>query len=110
MRITQLQPDNWTGLPITAAINPINDKLRMNTIPQSTEAGRVYQLYYEKAIGLQFTNDTFPFNDTIVEELYAAVAAIFRDDKGQGVNAPAARQNLAVALSLGNKQHLRSRY
>lgn len=110
MRMAQLQPQNWTGLPIRAAISPISGDLRMDYIPQSDDAGKVYQLYYEKRLSLQFTNDTFPFSDTIVEELYAAVAAVWRADKGEGMNESVARRNLSVALSLASKQPLRQRY
>jgi hypothetical protein len=110
MRIIQRQPDNWTGLPIWAAINPINGKLRMYTIPQADDGGRIYQLYYEKRLTLQFTNDTFPFSDTIVEELYSPVAAVWRADKGEGIDELTARRNLSIAASLLSKQPLRQKY
>ena len=110
MRNVQLQPDNWTGTPIQAAVNPTNGKLRMDTIPQSDDAGEAYTLFYDAEILLKFENDIFPFPDTVTRQLYPAVAAIWRDDKGQGTNTPGARQALAIAVSLIPKTQLRKRY
>ena len=110
MRRLQLQPDNFTGRPIRATINPSTGKLRMDTIPQSDDAGEIYQLYYDAEQFVKFENDTFPFPDTSVRQLVSAAAAVWRDDKGQGVNGQVARQNLAVAISLIPKSQLRQRY
>ena len=110
MRKLQLQPANFTGRPIRATINPSTGDLRMDTVPQSDDAGEVYQLYYDAEQFVKFENDTFPFPDTCVRELVSAAATIWRDDKGQGTNGPAARQNLAIAISLIPQSQLRQRY
>lgn len=110
MRNVQLQPDNWTGTPIQATVNPTNGKLRMDTIPQSDDDGETYKMLYDAEILLKFENSPFPFPDTAVRQLYPAVSAIWRDDKGQGTNTPGARQALSIAISLISKSQLRARY
>ena len=73
----QLQPSNHTGSPHFYAINPTNGNFRLDAIPTSNEAGRVYTYNYRKTIRFSTATDTFPFSDQIVEELMPAVKEVW---------------------------------
>ncbi len=72
------------GLPLYYAINTTNGNIEIDSEPTSTENGRAYVFVYEKRIALAAVSDTFPFSDTVVEELQIAVVEVFerkRKDK-----------------------------
>lgn len=73
MRASQIQPQNYKGRPYAAVIKPTNKKLYMEFIPQSTEAGSVYDLIYDKDLNLSNPSDQFPFNTNVFNALTAAV-------------------------------------
>lgn len=80
MRRDQLIPSNFTGLPIYGAISPVDEKLYFDRIPQSTEAGLVYTLAYDKDLALATESDTFPFSDAVYRALVPVVAEFMRRD------------------------------
>lgn len=69
MRKDQPQPGNYTGLPYFATINPATGMLRFERAATSVEAGRIYELFYDKRLSLALAADTFPFSDTVVDSL-----------------------------------------
>lgn len=81
MRIDQLQPANWTGLPTYAVINPTNGKLRFNTAATVNENGRVFELLYDQRIHLINATDTFPFSDTVVDSLVPAWSELWKREQ-----------------------------
>lgn len=89
MRAVQLQPQNWTGLPTWATINPTTGKLRMDVSPTATDAGKVYTLLYDKRLALTAASDTFPFSDTVVDCMVPAWKEMFcreqRNNYDQGL-------------------------
>lgn len=84
MRRDQLQPGNYTGIPIFAAVEPINKKLRVNTTPTAAENGLAYTMHYEKLFGLSSASDTFPMEDDIVRDMVQAFHQRYRSEmKGE---------------------------
>jgi hypothetical protein len=54
-----------TGLPVYAAINPVNGELHLDRAPTSVENGRVYTYQYDKELVLSLAADTVPFKDAV---------------------------------------------
>lgn len=77
MRLDQLIPSQWTGLPNAAAINPETNKLRLDREPTSEEAGRAYVFVYDKELTFTLAADVFPFVDTIFQALVPVVSDSF---------------------------------
>ncbi len=69
MRIDQLQPGEWTGLPNFAVISPENGSLRLDRTPTGDDIGKVYVMKYDKRFNLTLITDTFPFSDSVVDGL-----------------------------------------
>jgi hypothetical protein len=100
MRREQLQPSQWTGLPMFAAINPTTGDLRMDRAPDDDSAGLVFVLLYDKNNGMSAATDVIPVpNDPCYRALVGAIAEVWelrkRDDFDQGMF----RASLARAAS-----------
>jgi hypothetical protein len=54
-----------TGLPVYAAINPVNGELHLDRAPTSVENGRIYTYQYDKELVLSVAADTVPFKDAV---------------------------------------------
>lgn len=78
MRRDQLQPDNYTGRPQYAAINPIDDTLYVDQVVPSSDNGLEYRLVYDKDLSLSLATDVFPFNDAVYRALVPVVAEYLR--------------------------------
>lgn len=85
MRVDQPQPSQFSGLPTRATLNPTNGKLRMDTTPSSSDAGRTYKLYYDARISFSKKTDTFPFSDSVVDALVAVVMELWRAENNQDI-------------------------
>lgn len=81
MRVDQLQPASWTGLPSSAVLNPTNGKLRFNTAATINENGRVFELLYDQRVHLINATDTFPFSDTVVDSLVPAWSELWKREQ-----------------------------
>lgn len=77
----QINPTNFTGIPLHYTINPSTGDLRLSAHPQTGDAGGIYTYVYKKR--LSFTAETciFPFSDTVVDSLVPAVVWLYRRDK-----------------------------
>jgi hypothetical protein len=83
MREDQLQPRQFKGRPEYACISPMTGALRMDTDPQSEDAGIVYQLYYDRYIKPYNEFDLLPFADNIADALVPATVEIYNRDMKQ---------------------------
>ena len=110
MRNVQLQPANWTGRPLFAAINPTNGKLRLDRIPTSDENGDVYVMLYDKSVNLAATTDTFPFSDDVVRALYGPVVAWWKMIKAKQQPTPDAIIGFGTAVEMASKGQRRRGY
>jgi hypothetical protein len=54
-----------TGLPVYAAINPVNGELHLDRAPTSVENGRVYTYQYDKELVLTAAANEVPFKDAV---------------------------------------------
>lgn len=80
-RVELCQPQLFTGTPYFAVIDPTTRQLLVDTIPQSDDDGRVYNLFYQSSARLVNETDTFPFTDDAVVALYGAVAELYKYEK-----------------------------
>lgn len=96
----QLQPDNYTGQPTFAAINPVNGKLRMDTTPSAFEAGRAYELLYDKDTSLSLATDEMPFSDAVWRALRDTVAQLARRQLQNDYDDAVANRGFARASKL----------
>lgn len=78
LRNSQNFTANYTGLPLQAAISPIDGDLYLDYIPTSGEAGYSYTYFYWKATDLNVATDTFPFDDDVFWALVPVVSDIWR--------------------------------
>ena len=101
MRKDQLQPSQWTGQPLFAAINPATNKLRMDRAPTAAENGDVYVMFYKKTIQLSLAADTFPFHDEVVRALVPVVATAYKlEDRRDDSSAISGVPGFARAVQL----------
>lgn len=96
----QTIPANYTGLPTYWAINPSNRKIRLNTIPSSVEAGRVYTYKYRLRTNLTAATDTFPYTDEVTAQLLAAACWMFKKEIGRDWDAMAYKMAMSRAARL----------
>lgn len=81
MYANQPDPTDHTGQPSFFAINKTNSKFRVDKTPTSGENGRAFTYLYQKRIALTLITDTFPFSDTVVDQLLPAVAEVWRAER-----------------------------
>lgn len=110
MRVDQLIPGNFKGIPIYACINPTNDMLRLNTIPQATDAGLVYDLLYDARHSLSLAGDTFPFSDTVVDSLVPAWAERWKREQRNAFDKEAHDEAFGRAMRYLNQTPLRRKW
>jgi hypothetical protein len=75
---SQLQPSNFTGLPLFATIRPTDGQLYMDRIPTASENGKTYKYRYDKDLELTLASDTMPFKDVVFRAMVPAVAELWR--------------------------------
>lgn len=80
LRVSQQEPDTFTGLPDHGVINPSNNQLYFDRIPTASENGLVYELLYDKDVSLSTQNDEFPFNNAVYRPMVDVVAELSRRD------------------------------
>jgi len=78
LRNIQTQPDNYTGQPSFAAIDPIQGELYLNRVPLAADAGAVYKFFYWKDLSLNLSSDPFPFSDTVFRAMVPVVTELWR--------------------------------
>lgn len=107
MRLDQLIPAQFTGLPYYAAINPTTGYLRMERAPTSDVNGYGYDLFYDKDISMSAITDVFPFDDAVYRALVPVVCEGFERKKRNDFDAGVYRQCLSRAVSFANKAQRR---
>jgi hypothetical protein len=110
MRIDQMIPGDWDGLPLYAAINPTTGDLRMDRDPTSTDAGAIYNLLYDKDLVLDEANDTFPFNDATYRALLPVVAEGWQRRKRNDFDLEEYKKHLSRALAFVNRANRRTHW
>lgn len=107
MRIDQHIPDDWMGLPYSAAINPTTGALRMDRTPTSAENGNAYNLLYDKDLVMSAATDAFPFSDSVYRALVPVATELFERRKRNDFDMQEARHSMARAVAFANKSNRR---
>lgn len=110
MRANQPVPSQNTGLPYWAAINPTTGMLRMDRAPTAAEAGRQYDLLYDKDLVMTATSDVFPFSDATYRALVPVVTEGFQSKKRNDFDPVEYRRSLSRAVVLANKTQRRTHW
>jgi hypothetical protein len=87
-----------TGLPMAGAINTSNSLLSLDRTPTSVEAGRSYELFYDRDTVMTEATDLFPFDDIVYRSMVPAVAHNWREAKQKPFDAGARKKAMARAM------------
>lgn len=98
LRIDLSLQNDPTGLPLLGAINTSNNLLSLDRTPTSTQAGRVYKLFYDRDTVMAEAADRFPFDDIVYRAMIPAVAHIWREAKQKPFDAGERDRALAIAM------------
>ena len=91
----QSQPASYTGLPIYYCINPTNGKFRVDRGPDTGDAGKIYTFIYRKRLYMDSATDTFPFVDTVVNDLIQAVKEVWNRESKEKFDGAAYQKSIA---------------
>ena len=102
LRQILVQPANYTGQPLSAAISPIEKELFIDMIPTSTEAGYKYTFLYWRDTVLERATDQFPFDDGVFRAMVPAVVEVYKlNQTGTSTSINAQVQNATFKASFG---------
>lgn len=110
MRKDQPQPDNFTGRPYRACVNPVTGGLYMEYNPDAVTAGDVYTLLYDKDIAVSIAADVFPFADAVYRRLVPGVVEVWRYYMRNQFSEEVYNKSLAQASRYLPKQQIRKGY
>jgi len=110
MRIDQFLPDDWTGLPYAAAINPTTGLLRMDRTPTAAENGNTYNILYDKDLVMDSATDAFPFSDAVYRAILPVVTQSWERRKRNDFDEVEYKRQLSRALSFANRVNRRSHW
>lgn len=110
MRIEQLIPDEWAGLPLYAAINPTTGKLRMDRGPESSQNGLEYNMLYDKDLVMDEASDTFPFSDATYRAVLPVVSELWERRTRNDFDKEEYRKQLSRAVAFANKNNRRAHW
>ena len=105
MYADQPDPSDLTGQASRFTINPVNDTIRLDTTPTSSENDDVYTYLYDKRVGnLSATDASFPFSDSVVDALLPLVVEVTANALNAAPMGPVwAQAGFAVAVRLATQ-------
>lgn len=89
-----------TGLPVYAAINPVNGELHLDRAPTSVENGRIYTYQYDKDVSLAAAADTVPFKDAVFRAMVPAWVQLWKRERRNEFDGDLYRFSLGRAATL----------
>lgn len=98
LRIDLSYQANPTGLPTLGALNTSNNKLSLDRIPTTVEAGRSYEILYDRDTVMTEETDLYPFNDIVFRNFVPAVAHKWREAKQKPFDAGERNRALSTAM------------
>ena len=110
MFVEQTQPANYTGLPIYWTINPTNAKFRLDRSPTATEAGKIYTYLYRKRLYMDLATATFPFADSVVNDLIQGVKEVWNRESKEKFDMAAYQTRIARAAVAISQVESREKY
>jgi hypothetical protein len=93
----QSLPDNYTGLPMMAAIRPTDGELYLDRIPTSEENGKIYTYQYSKDTELSILTDEVPFTDIIFRALIPAFSEKWKLENKKEFNGGVFKRSIGTA-------------
>lgn len=107
----QPNPANWQGTPYRWADNTNTKKIRVDYTPTTSENGLVYTYNYTKRQNLSLAADTFPFSDSVVDQLVSPVSEVYRQEVKENVRNPiVSLASFTSALRFAMRQGMRGHY
>ncbi len=100
MFVNQINPTNFTGIPLHYTINPSTGDLAVSSHPQADAVGVVFTYVYKKRLSFTVETCLFPFSDTVVDSLVPAVVWMYRRDKQQDFDQKSFNQAYNRAVSI----------
>ena len=111
MFFDQPDPSDWTGLPIYWALSDRGDFFRVDRTPTSEENGLAFTYRYDTALSLTVAADTFPFSDSVIQELIPVVSHFYKlSDEARTSEAISASQGFQAAIAFATRKKARSHY
>jgi hypothetical protein len=107
---SQINPDNFTGLPMYGVISPVDGTLFLDRLPTSVENGRIYKLKYRKDTLIDNQSDTFPFSDTVYRAVRRVVIGLYKADRKKTVDSKLLNISMGRAASLLSQSAKSSTY
>lgn len=101
---------NYTGLPIWAAISPVTGYLFFDRTPTATEAGAVYTYQYEKDTALSAATDAIPFNDRVFRAMVPAWVQLYKREMRNEFDNEFYRQGIGRASRAITEKEPRTSY
>lgn len=89
-----------TGLPVHAAINPVNGEVHLDRAPTSTENGRIYTYQYDKDLSLSILTDTVPFKDAVFRAMVPVWVQMWKRERRNEFDGDLYRKDLGRAATL----------
>lgn len=89
-----------TGLPVYAAINPVNGELHLDRAPTSVENGRIYTYQYDKDLVLSLAADTVPFKDGVFRAMVPAWVQLWKRERRNEFDTELYRMDMGRAATL----------
>ena len=80
MLAEQTYATQYTGQPLSWALSPADDKIRLDAEPTSAEAGYTYNYLYEKSVSLTSTmaTEVLPVKDKVARALVPVVSEAYQ--------------------------------
>jgi len=110
LRHSLIQPENYTGQPVTGVIDPIEGELYIDMLPTSTENGDVYRFVYWKDTGMARSSDIFPFSDVVYRALTPFVAELWRYNQNQQTSEKVKKESFGRAVRALKQEPRESSY
>lgn len=107
MRVARPVPEQWTGTPSWAVIEPTRGNLLFDTTPDAAE---LYEALYERDMYLWAEDDLFPCSDGAVDALVPAVAELYKQRMFHQADAAVYRQSLGAGSRMISPRTLRRSY
>lgn len=107
MRAARPQPEQWTGDPSWAVVEPTRGNLLFDTIPQVAD---LYEVLYERDMYLWAETDLFPCSDGAVDALIPAVAEVYKQRQFHQADPAIYRQSMGAGARMISPRTLRRTY
>lgn len=107
LRAARPVPEDWSGTPTWAVIEPTRGNLMFDTTPTEAE---LWEVLYERDMYLWAETDLFPCSDGAVDALVPAVAELYKQRMFNSADPVIYRQSLGTGARMISPRTLRRSY